>query len=682
MRPQLPDAPPRRSPATVGSSRGIDLALLETVLVHLPVAVSVLDADLRFVLVNKRAADINGRTPAEHVGRRVADLLPGIPASIGAVVRRVLATGEPAVDVDIVGPTPARPGARRWRGSYYPVYGAAAAAPTSVAVIFDEVDSPDAPVGVGELAADRATSLAVLDTLIDNAPVGIAVLDTELRYLRINPILAAWNEKPVAAHLGRRLREVLPQVADLLEGVLNEVAATGRTVRDMEMSYADRSWLSSYFAVPGASGEIAALAILVTDVTARRRGEQRARRLQRFTAALAQALTVDDVVEAVVSTGVRAAGADVAGVALLDERGTRIDFVPSTAASGEPPARWVGVDRDADHPVAEALRTGRPIFFPDPQALISRYPDLAATRDQTGDHAIAVIPLRGRGTAAGVLTFAFHREQPFEVEHRDVLTAVAGLAGQALARAQLYQREHETAVRLQRSLLPTRLPHVPGVDIAAAYVTGDAAEVGGDFYDVFPVRAETDAEWVAVIGDVAGRGVNAASVTGLARHTLRITAAQAPPAEALRALHERLTADPDVDRFVTVACARLRLREGAATLDLASGGHPPALVRRADGHVDVISVRGVILGAFPEVRLGQRTVDLCPGDTLVLYTDGVIEARGPEGLFGQERLVSLLQDLPGGDPSLVVGRIREEVAAYQRGPQADDLAVLALRLTG
>ncbi|MEU4366752.1 SpoIIE family protein phosphatase [Micromonospora chersina] len=676
-------AEPSRAPGPLDAAtmfRGIDEDLLRTVLLHLPIGVSVLDPELRFVRVNQRAAEINGLPAEAHVGRYVSDVLPDMPASIGAIVRRVVDTGSPEINVDIVSPTLARPGSPRWRGSYYPVYTAADTRPLAVAVIFDEVDTSDSPVGVGQLVADRATHHAVLDTLIDNAPVGIAVLDTELRYLRVNATLAAWNNQPVAAHIGRSLREILPDVAPTVEPILRGVADSGQMIRDLEFAHAGRSWLSSYFAVPGPSGRTAALAILVTDITDRRRGEQQARRLQRFTAALAQALTVGDVVEAVNDTGARAAGADVAGLAVLTGDG-RLTFLTSSVTDREPAVRWLAVDRTAEHPVAEAHRTGEAAFVSGPQALLSRYPGLADAQAQTQDRAWAIVPLHGRGTATGVLTFAFHREQAFEAEHRHILTSVAGLAGQALARAQLYQREHDTAVRLQRSLLPSRLPHVPGVALAAAYVAGDAAGVGGDFYDVFPTRAPHTPGWVLIIGDVAGRGVDAASVTGLARHTLRVTAAEASPAEALHHLHQQLTGDPDVDRFVSVACGLLRPHATGATLHLASGGHPPALVRRADGTVEVVAVRGVLLGAVREIVLDERAVDLRRGDSVVFYTDGVIEARGSGGLFGEHRLVDVLAAAPSGDPTELVARVRAAVTAHQDVPQADDLAILALQLT-
>ncbi|MCZ7439591.1 SpoIIE family protein phosphatase [Micromonospora sp. WMMC241] len=677
------DEPGRPGPSPVASLgrsptvAAIDQALLETVLLHLPVGVSVLDRDLRFVTANQRAAEINGRPAADHVGRHLREVLPDLPESFADQLRQVLDTGRPMVNLDVVGATPGRPDRRRWRGSYYPVHGATPVGPVGVAAVFDEV-ADEATLGVEQVTADRATMLTALDTLVENAPVGVALLDTDLRYLRINAILAEWNGHPVADHLGRRVPDLFPELGPVLEPLMRELADAGE-VRDVEIVRAGRTYLSSFLAVPGGGGRAGAVAVLVTDVTRRRREELRARRVQEFTAALSQAASVAEVVEAVRDGAGPAAEAALAAVALMDESGRQIRFAPT---GQEPPARWKAVGRDAVHPIAATFRDEEPRFFPDIQPLVDDYPEVAEAVRRSPHRSWAMVPLHGRGTAAGVLIFGYADAQEFEPAHRNFLVTLAGLAGQALARAQLYEREHATAVRLQRSLLPSRLPRVPGADLAAVYLAGDSAGVGGDFYDVFPVDGAAGREWVLVVGDVAGRGVDAASVTGLARHTLRITAALAEPATALRQLHARLRNDPDVDRFLSVVCLRLRLRDGGADLELASGGHPPALVRRADGRVEVINLPGVLLGAFPEVRLGRRSVALEAGDTVLLYTDGVIEARGPDGLFGEERLVELLRGASAGDPRRLVELVRDGVAAYQLGPVADDIAILALRVGG
>ncbi|SBT52333.1 SpoIIE family protein phosphatase [Micromonospora auratinigra] len=656
-------------------AQGIDQALLETVLLHLPVGVSVLDRELRFTLVNQRAAAINGRTPDEHLGRHLREVLPDLPESFDVELRGVLRTGRPLLNHDIVGRTPGRAGERRWRGSYYPVVGASPTGPIGLAAVFDEV-ADEETLGVEQLAAERADTLTVLDTLVENAPVGVALLDTGLRYLKINRTLADWNGRSVADHLGRRLPDLLPELAPLVEPVMREVAETG-VVRDVETVTAGRTWLSSFFGVPGPGGRTAAVALFVTEVTRRRREERRARHVQAFTEALSQAVSVAEVALAVGTAGARAAEANVASVALLDELGRQLRFAPT---GQESPERWRVLTVDADHPIAVAYRSDEPAYYPELAAMLREYPQLTEAQARTGHAAWAMMPMRGRGTAAGMLTFAYRDGQAFDDEQRSLLATLAGLAGQALARAQLYEREHRTALRLQRSLLPSRLPAIPGVDLAAVYVAGDAAEVGGDFYDVFAVAGSAGREWTVVIGDVAGRGVDAASVTGLARHTLRITAATDEPADALRRLHTRLWEDTDIDRFLTVVCGRLRLHDEGAELLLASGGHPPALVRRADASVDVVTVPGMLVGAFPEVRLEQRAVPLAPGDTVLLYTDGVLEARGPAGLFGQDRLVELLRTAPDTAPERLVAHVRAGVEAYQHGPASDDIAIVALRV--
>jgi sigma-B regulation protein RsbU (phosphoserine phosphatase) len=203
-------------------------------------------------------------------------------------------------------------------------------------------------------------------------------------------------------------------------------------------------------------------------------------------------------------------------------------------------------------------------------------------------------------------------------------------------------------------------------------------DVGGDFYDVFP-REE---DWVVVIGDVCGRGAEAAALTGLARHTIRAQAQHLDhPHEILHALHDAIVAEVgrDSSRFVTAGCALLG-RDGAVRAAFA--GHPPGLVARAAGGVDELPTTGQLLGLLADVRISDVETTLAPGDALVLYTDGVIEARRRHELFGEDRLRALLGEL--GPQNLTAAEIADAVHAATidfAGATEDDLAVLVLRRT-
>ena len=197
-------------------------------------------------------------------------------------------------------------------------------------------------------------------------------------------------------------------------------------------------------------------------------------------------------------------------------------------------------------------------------------------------------------------------------------------------------------------------------------------DVGGDFYDVF----ERDGEWVLVIGDVCGRGAEAAALTSLARHTIRAQAQHLKtPSSILWALHEAVVADSgDDSRFLTAGCVVLRGEELTAAL----GGHPPALLLRADGRVEELETTGSLLGLPETTTISDVGGRLGAGDALVLYTDGVIEARRGGELFGEERLRSLLSGLAGSAADRIAGAIQDAAIDFG-GSAEDDLAVLVLR---
>jgi sigma-B regulation protein RsbU (phosphoserine phosphatase) len=215
--------------------------------------------------------------------------------------------------------------------------------------------------------------------------------------------------------------------------------------------------------------------------------------------------------------------------------------------------------------------------------------------------------------------------------------------------------------------------------IAARFrAAGDASVVGGDFYDVF----EVDGAWMVVIGDVTGKGPEAASVTSLARYTMRTAAVyESSPAGVLNRLNTALL-DPERRQLCTVICARLvPASDGSAAVTVACAGHPPPL-RVREGRAEEIPVTGPLLGAFEGSRWGETVVSMAPGDNLVLYTDGVTDTRSDAERFGADRLVSILSDVRDLGPDEIATRIDEALLGFQQGPQRDDVALLVLRASG
>lgn len=246
------------------------------------------------------------------------------------------------------------------------------------------------------------------------------------------------------------------------------------------------------------------------------------------------------------------------------------------------------------------------------------------------------------------------------------------------------ERFANLARTLQESLLPPDLPEIFGAEIAARYhPAGDGAEIGGDFYDVFQVG---ESEWCAVMGDVCGKGAPAARLTALARYTLRAAAIRsASVVQNLEVLNVALVRQAEVDRrrgenrFATAALVRFHPDERGLVVRVGSGGHPPGLVLRADGTVEELEARGPLLGVFDEVRFSAVDVRLEDGELLLLYTDGVTEARRGREEFGDERLVALLARCRGMSAVDVTAAVETEVMAFQEGVARDDLALLAVR---
>lgn len=230
---------------------------------------------------------------------------------------------------------------------------------------------------------------------------------------------------------------------------------------------------------------------------------------------------------------------------------------------------------------------------------------------------------------------------------------------------------------LQRSLLPPVSPTVPGLEIGTVYQAfGDAAEVGGDFYDLF--QAGPDA-WAIVIGDVCGRGPEAASITALTRYSVRAAGlGQTAPEAVLRTLNEAILRDEPGDIYCTAIYALVRSGSPGVAVELTCAGHPPPLVLRASGIVSKVGSHGTLLGVLPEPDMSTELVLLDPGDSLLLYTDGALEARAERDQFGEDRLIDVLASCRGQSAQEIVDAVEAAVMGFAGGEMADGLALLSI----
>ncbi len=290
------------------------------------------------------------------------------------------------------------------------------------------------------------------------------------------------------------------------------------------------------------------------------------------------------------------------------------------------------------------------------------------------------VMLGSAGRPLGLLEVTDRAEREFTPRDEAILAQLGQLASVAIAKSQAYTRERHIAQVLQRSLLPPSIPSVPGLTAAVRFIAaGEGIEVGGDFYDFFPSRAGSPGA-AALIGDVCGKGPEAASVTALARHTLRAAAAyESRPSAVLALLHRALREARDDDRFCTVAYCELAVRPGGARMVLSCGGHPLPLVLRRSGAVEPVGRLGTLLGADVEPVLSDVIVDLAPGELVVLYTDGVTEVRaGREEIFGHRDLAELLGHCAGLPADSVAQRVQDAVLEAAKGRPRDDIAILVV----
>ncbi|MFI7438576.1 PP2C family protein-serine/threonine phosphatase [Nonomuraea indica] len=294
-----------------------------------------------------------------------------------------------------------------------------------------------------------------------------------------------------------------------------------------------------------------------------------------------------------------------------------------------------------------------------------------------GDHQVLAVPLTARGRALGMMCLG--RADRFPDEVIQFAEDIGRRAALAMDNARLYAQQAAANRALQRSLLPPNEPEVPGLDYGVVYEpAGEANEVGGDFYDLFKAG---DDSWRFAIGDVCGTGPEAAAVTGLARHTLRLLAREGyGVAAVLGRLNQAILEEGERARFLTLLHGDITPVETGLEVRMVSAGHPEALLLRADGEVLPVTSPQSLLGVFPEVVFEADTVHLDHGDVLLAVTDGVTERRNGDRLLDDEGgLAKLLGECAGLSARAVAERIRRGVADFAAEPSADDMAIVVLR---
>jgi PAS domain S-box-containing protein len=663
-------------------------ALLDGLVTAAPIGLGFLDADFRFVRVNDALAEINGVPAIDHIGRTVREVLPELGPEMEAALARVKATGEALVDVPMRGTTPRDPGrTRHYVVSHYPV---ALERGERLGIGITVADVTDAAEAAEKLRVQRDLYEALMRAQSELGQAFVMLDGDRIVYVNaaaeeltgrsadelltmpsIFGVLPPDVHRTVTARLvgtraGREPAEVFRTEILRPDGARVPIEAAGRRLSG---ELADQLVVIARDISERVAQERELQRVLEVEQAGRRASEAahaRVRLLADASALLERWLSSDEALQEVAELLV----ARVCDACTLDvvDLGGGLRRAGADARAPDGRARLLAMA--GDERVTRALDAEQAAFFD----------DLAAEEDAVLGQSAALVPLVARGRAVGVLSLGWRQagRRPARDEW-SLIEALAQRIALAVDGALQYRERAHVAQTLQASLLPAALPRIPGVSIAAEYVAaGEGMEVGGDFYDAFELD---DGAWALVIGDVLGKGAEAAAVTALARYTLRAVAGRSPsPAATLATLNAELLRQKADRRFITAVLARLEPHAGGgAQLVVASGGHPPPVVLRASGATEVVPCSGTLLGVEPDASSTDCELALVPGDTLVLYTDGVTEARRDRPLTAEALAAELAATAPDGAAVLAreIVRLAERAAA---GPLRDDLAALVLQL--
>lgn len=329
---------------------------------------------------------------------------------------------------------------------------------------------------------------------------------------------------------------------------------------------------------------------------------------------------------------------------------------------------------------AQVLRSGQSMLLAhlDDLEILGTTPDNLPVCGLLNATSVLCVPLVDEDQTLGVLTLTASSEHvPFDLMDLGLVERLARLLALVIRGARAFRRRVEVNEALQQSLLPRELPRVEGIDVAAKYIAVTrGVDVGGDFYDVF----STPRGFGLVLGDVCGKGEEAAAVTATARHGVRLLSRwNAKPAEVMSMVNKALLADHD--RFVTAIMASMEWRNHGLGATIGSAGHQPALVLRRDGSIRAATGGGVPLGLFPDFEAGTETIELEPGDTLFVHSDGVVDAHDEmRRSFGQNRLVETLIPLADRPVAELVAEVEQVLMDFCAGQLRDDVSMLAMRV--
>ncbi len=432
-----------------------------------------------------------------------------------------------------------------------------------------------------------------------------------------------------------------------------------------------------------ADGRLVAAVTIIEDITADKTAELQERFLARATETLMSSLDYEQTLRNVAALAVPEL-ADWCAVDLVDEHGRRQQVAvahqdPEKVALAERLRAFEPAEPNPDQGVGRVLATGESELYREipEEALIesARSPEHLALLQEINMRSALLVPLRNRERSFGVMTLVTS-DSPRRLQQSDLEFAetLATRAAVAVDNARLATARRDIASTLQRSLLPEVVPAIPGWEVATLYraaSTTEAVEVGGDFYDF----VETDDGWIVILGDVTGKGVEAAAMTSLVRHGAHFLAREDPsPSSILCNLNDALC-----EQRGMWLCTALCLRLERERVVVSTAGHEPPLVVDAEGEVSELATAGPLLGAWPDCSYVDEVRTVSPREMLLLYTDGVTDTRSQTERFGMDRLYAALCERAGSGPAEHLRALEARLDEFQHRQQVDDTAAVALR---
>jgi PAS domain S-box-containing protein len=513
----------------------------------------------------------------------------------------------------------------------------------------------------------------------------------------LDAVITSWNPAAerlygfsAAETIGRHVSLLMPQERKHEEREILERVRRGERLETYETQRARKDGARidvslTVSPIEDPPGRLIGASVIARDITV----ERRRRRAQDFLLAASRDLDASlDPLETARNI-VRSAVPELAEVCVIDlcrEDGRIGDSVvaagvPDMAERLEKIRHESPLDPEGEHPVAQALREGRPMVWRDLRAPtvvddVMQNEEHRQLMEDAGYNSAAVVPLIARGRALGALSFLHARgDLRYDANDLEFLAELGDRAALALDNARLYHERDLMARNLQRGLRPPSLAPIEGLEMAVVFeAAGRGVEIGGDFYDVLP---SDDGCWI-LIGDVAGKGSAAAAVSVAVRHAVRGLARELDqPEEVLARVNELLLEGSSLNDFATAILVRLRLDGANWKMTVAIAGHPPAVHLSSDG--PLLLGGGSVLGAWGEAPAVRQDGVLAQGQTLVLCTDGWLEAGPSKSHREPASLASMAQGLSHLGPKELVERLREDVAARSDGAPRDDVVVLAVR---